>query len=76
MIRPQAFTPGGFGGFMSDEDGEDVVEETAPKPKRNRRKRYRFTGGGIRIIDGKRIKAGDVVLLNKSQVTREYEDVA
>jgi len=60
---------------MSDEEVEKVAEVAAPKPKRNRRKKYKFTGGGIRIIDGKRIKNGDVVLLLKSQVTREYEDV-
>jgi len=55
---------------MSDEETTKV----APKPKRERRKQYRFTGAGIRIIDGKRIRNGDIVLLSKSKVTREYED--
>jgi len=48
-----------------------MVEEE--KPKKPRAQKYRFIGGGVRVIGDQRIRHGDVVLLKKEQVTREYE---
>lgn len=51
------------------------IELDAPKKKRIRRQKYRFIGGGVRIIGDTRVKNGDTTLLLPKQVTREWERV-
>jgi hypothetical protein len=59
---------------MSDEaEVFEQIKETAPKAKRRRRRgKYRFTGAGVRIINGNRIRHGDYCMLFPNEVTREY----
>lgn len=52
------------------------IKPEAPKKKRIRRQKYEFTGGGVRNIGGKAVKAGDTAMLLPKQVTREWRKVS